>query len=316
LGMFQQLKGSPALGDLAGRAWLALAAVVSAAACIYSAAYFRMLRKIVEMPDIVAGSRGGLWLPRFGNDFHTAVGQFSARALARSRRHRTISALYAGLGLAVAMYFLNLPTEKSEAAAGPVSANLLGASFAVMLLAIIGMRIAFAMPLDLQANWSFRIAPARGGLNCLVARRRATLVLGFLPVWIGFGAALFSLWPWKAAAEHWLALGLVGAIAAEICVYRLQRIPFTCSYMPGKTNIHLTLLFSVLVLVGLLQLCATYERAAMDSNAAFLLLLAGLMATLLVLRWRSRSGLDSGNSGIEYEDEGEPEIQGLGLGRL
>ncbi len=53
---------------------LALRAVVSLAIAILVAggarsllSYLRTLRKIVEEPDIVPGSRGGIWLPRFGN---------------------------------------------------------------------------------------------------------------------------------------------------------------------------------------------------------------------------------------------------------
>ena len=56
----------------------------------------------------------------------------------------------------------------------------------------------FAMPLDLRANWIFRITPVRGGANCLAARRRALLTIGVLPIWIGLAALLFSIchaWP-------------------------------------------------------------------------------------------------------------------------
>jgi len=62
---------------LARRAWIGLGVALSATALAYALSYFRTLRKIVEEPDIVAGTRGGAWLPRFGHAVETAIVQFS-----------------------------------------------------------------------------------------------------------------------------------------------------------------------------------------------------------------------------------------------
>jgi hypothetical protein len=92
LGLFQQLNGSPALALLAIRAWAGLAIAVGATAAAYALSYFRTLPKIAEQPDIVPGSRGGNWLPKFGNSVETAVVQFSIGTLLRSRQHRVVLA--------------------------------------------------------------------------------------------------------------------------------------------------------------------------------------------------------------------------------
>ena len=52
-------------------------------------------------------------------------------------------------------------------------------------------------------------------------------------------------WPWQAAAAHLLVLGLFGAVVAEVCLYGAQKIPFTCSYLPGKSNLHITFWLSI-----------------------------------------------------------------------
>jgi hypothetical protein len=59
-----------------------------------------------EVPDIVPGSRRLGWLPRFGNQAQTAIGQFSVRTLVRSRQHRMTLAFYLGIGLAITSLML------------------------------------------------------------------------------------------------------------------------------------------------------------------------------------------------------------------
>jgi hypothetical protein len=109
LGLMPQLRGSPALPSLARRAWIGLAIAVSVTAVAYALSYFRTLRKIVEEPDIMPGSRRFGWLPRFGNTTQTAIVQFSIRTLMRSRQHRVILAFYLGLGFAITVFLLQSP---------------------------------------------------------------------------------------------------------------------------------------------------------------------------------------------------------------
>ncbi len=183
----------------------------------------------------------------------------------------------------------------------------------MLLLSVVGMRIAFALPLDLKANWIFRLAPVRGGAACLAARRRAILLLGVTPAWLIIAAVLLSIWPWRIAAAHLLILALLGAIVAEICLQGFQKIPFTCSYLPGKTNIQVTLVFSVLVLLQLLAFGAGLELRAMAHPVQYLTAVATLGGALLFARRRTAAQTDADDIGIQFEDEGSPAIQSLGL---
>jgi hypothetical protein len=314
LGLFQEIKGSSALPILAHRAWLGLASIALLTAAVYSLAYFRMMRKIVEEPDILPSARGLRWLPSFGNSFQTAIGQFSIHSLLRSRQHRMILAFYLGIAFAANVLLLRMPAARDRANSWAVlGAPLLATTIISMLVSVVGMRIAFAMPLDLKANWIFRIAPVRGGLDCLRARRRAILAAGLVPVWITSVIVLFWLWPWRAAAAHLLILGLLGAITAEICLLGFQKIPFTCSYLPGKTNIHVTFLFSTMVILQLIAFCAGWERRAIENPFAWCALIVGLAVALCILRRLTAVNTDADDIGIQYEDEGSPAIQTLGL---
>ena len=123
----------------------------------------------MEEPDITPGSRRLGWLPPFGNRVQTAIGQFSVRTLVRSRQHRMILAFYLGIGFALTIFLLKAPAEaatRGRGASDPwheANTPLLAASIVMMALAIVGTRVVFAMPLDLRANWIFRVTGVRGG---------------------------------------------------------------------------------------------------------------------------------------------------------
>ena len=311
LGLFQQLSGSPALAPLAMRAWIGLAVAVGATAGAYSLAYLRMMRKIVEAPDIASRRRGWMRLPGFGPAFDRAIGQFSARALLRSRQHRLMVAFYLGVGFAAAILFPRWPVmrELSEAGGTGWSAGVglpaLGATLLLMGLSVMGTRIAFALPVDLRSNWIFRVVPLPGGGECLRARRRAFYALSVTPVWVGSTALAFAMWPWQAAAEHSLLLAAAGAIFAEAALAGVQKIPFTCSYLPGKSNFHMTFLLCTGAVLSVIAKAVQLERATFEdagAYAAVVAAMAGVAAGIAVWNWARVRSAEEGAVRFEETD--------------
>jgi len=89
-------------------------------------------------------------------------------------------------------------------------------------------------------------------------------------------AVLFPLWPWRLAAAHLAVLAFLGIILAEFSFDGVQRIPFTCSYLPGKSNLHLNFwLWFWVVFLGHIG-AVLNERKALESAAATTAVLAGL----------------------------------------
>ncbi len=287
----------------------------------YALSYWRTIRKIVEEPDIVAGSRRLNWLPLFGGSVQTAIVQFSIRTLARSRQHRMILAFYLGIGLAFTSLLLKDPTTKRQfensAASNPwreVSFALWMASVMMMVLAMIGTRVVFALPLDLRANWIFRITGVEYGRESLAASRRAMVVLAVLPVWLAEALVCGGLWPAWQTAVHLVALGLLGMIVAELCLIRFRKIPFACSYLPGKSPINMV----VLGAMGLVH--ATFQAVRLEQQAVRQVQTAAVMVTALVVLWiiirlvASRLA-KGGEQELRFDDELAPVVQGLGLTR-
>src|SRR5262245_25410239 len=320
LALYQQLNGSmhPALQPFATRAWIGLAVVLCVAPIVYALSYRRMLSAIADEPDIApAPPRWGLsrngQLLGFAGGVRYAVTQFGVRTLARSRAHRWILSFYLGIGLAFTSLTLKGvgPIADATNHSGRVESMLLwSASILVMALAIIGARVAFAIPFDLKANWIFRIAGVRSGPNNLAAVRRVLYVVAVVPVWLLTAAISLTLWPSWQNAGHLAVLALTGIILVDICLLRFPKIPFTCSWLPGKSRMNMALLAALgLALIG--RDAASFERQALQdtrSTVSMIALLAflaiGVRRTALTLASREKDT-------IRFEEEPAPVVMGL-----
>jgi hypothetical protein len=319
-GLFQQLSGPvpPPLADLARRAEIGLAAACCGAAASYLICYFRTLRMIAEQPDILRSSRGLHWSPRFGRSLETAVGQFSLRTLMRSRQHRVILSFYLGIALGLAIFISKAPVLHMQGSAGEVwyhvNAELLVGSMLMTCATVVGTRVVFSMPLDLRANWVFRILPLPGVTGCLAAIRRSLYMLAVAPTLAIFAALLFWLWPWRVAAEHLLLIGLLSIFVAELSLHSFPKIPFTCSYLPGKSYFHIAAL-AFLGLIWLTIQAAGLERSAFDSPSLFAKIAGICLLAAILARLRTSAQAKSEESAVQFEDLEVPEIQVLGLNR-
>jgi hypothetical protein len=313
LGVFHQLKGSPGFAPLARRAWIALAIACSLTTVSCTLSYFRTLRRIIEEPDIVPGSHGWRWMPRFGNQLNTAIVQFSIRTLLRSRQHRVIFAFYAGIAFALSIFYLKAIEGRSESENGALIPWLF-ATVATMCLCVVGMRVAFSIPLSLRSNWIFRATEIRPPGPYLAAIRRPMFVLAVAPVWIVSAAILLSVWPWPHAVKHLIVLALVGFIVSHVCLTGYQKIPFTCSYLPGKTYVHMSFL-TALALVLLVTRGVTFESLALDDPNLYAWMVGILSVAAIASRWRTVSASRSIEAIVQFEEAPVPAIQILGLQR-
>jgi CubicO group peptidase (beta-lactamase class C family) len=322
--LFQKLSGPtlPQLDLPAARAWIGLAIAGSGAAASYLICYFRTLRKMVEQPDIMPALRSLSWLPRFGDSLETAVGQFSVRTLLRSRQHRVILAFYLGIGVAIAIFFMRTPAVRQISAATSndpwhqVSVPLIASSILLLAAWVVGIRMVFSMPLELRANWIFRVLPLGGRRECLAARRRALYALSLIPFWAGSAALFFAMWPWPAAAGHVAVLALLGITIAELCLRGTPKLPFTCSYLPGKTNFHLTFWAGLALFLLALFKAADWERSALENPVGCGAMLGLLAIAAALAWWRTSVEANSEEGDLRFEEAPEPIIFELGLHHL
>lgn len=323
LGLFQQLNGSfdgaarPELVALAAHAWIGVSMAITTAGLVLLLSYLRTLRKIVEAPDILPVFRRLNWLPSLGNSIRTAVTHFSIRSLIRSRQHRLLLSFYMGTGFAIVILFVKTPVAQMLSAAstgGPwlkVTLPILASSFVMMCFWILGTRVAFGIPLELQANWIFRVNQIRADRQYFAASRWALYSIALGPVWTGQAVLFLCIWPWRPALEHMVVLVLLGTAIAELCLFSLRKVPFACSYLPGKTNLHITFLLGLMLGLNIIYWSAQFELRALADSRTYFLMIATLSVCSVIARWRTERG--ASHEILQFEEEAAPAITTLGL---
>lgn len=325
-GLFQNLNGpplnraleqglQPVWNMLAGRAVAGLAAAVLGSCTAFLLAYLRVIRRIVEEPDIVPGSRkrGGVWLPRFGEPPQTAMVQFSARTLLRSRQHRLLLAFYLGIGLSFLVLLSRAPQPPGTNAAQISTAAMIVSSLVALACWVVGTRIAFSRPLEIRANWIFRVVGVGGAAETVSAARRSLFTLAVAPAWV-ISAILVRNLPWRQMLVHLIVLILLASVLVDVSLYGFRKIPFTCTYLPGKSRIQLVALAGYGCLAMLLQ-GAQFEIGVLPDGAKSAELVAGLAAAAIAIRRYSANLARTDVEGVAFEDRDPPAILRLGLNR-
>jgi hypothetical protein len=261
--LFNQLIGAlpPALSWLALRAWAGLGIAGAGAIASLLLCYLHTMRKIVEEPDLVPGARGLHWSPRLGSRLQTAILLFSFRSLARSRQHRVIYALYLSAVFAIGLALLR--SELKAAALRPLTPDFLIPTILMMCFAVIGLRNVFPLPISLTANWVLRVTQLCPPEKYIAATRRAQLLFAVLPVWLVSACLSLSFRPWYQVAEHLAVLALFGLVFVELSLIGFYKVPFTCSYLPGKSNVQVAFWGLVVVLLVLALSFSPFEMLAL-----------------------------------------------------
>ncbi|HEY2040518.1 MAG TPA: hypothetical protein VGG95_12680, partial [Edaphobacter sp.] len=294
LGLFHQLAGSmhPALAPLARRAWIGLGISMLAASIALLLSYFRMLPRIVEQPEIVPISRPIVRWPRMGSSLSNAILFFSARTLLRSRQHRMILSFYLGVGLVIVFGFIHFLFADSMSAPAGISAAYLLASVVVMSLMVLAMRVVASIPIAFRAHWIFHVTRVQPTWRYHSAVRLAWCAMGIAPMLLVLAAGLF-FYSRQQTLLHLAAMFLFGWFLVEVCLFGFQKIPFTCSYLPGKGNLHFVFWFTLALIVWVLKEAAVAEQRLLAHRSHALLLLLSLAAATqamyLVNRSRQRS---------------------------
>ena len=103
-------------------------------------------------------------------------------------------------------------------------------------------------------------------------------------------------------------------MVADVCLHGFRKMPFTCSYLPGKSQVHMVFLGAA-GLMWMVILGVRVERQALQepSSTAALLAVAGLAA--VAARLATAALRRSEPAQLRFEEEMPPVVLQLGLSR-
>jgi hypothetical protein len=247
------------------------------------------------------------WL--VGSPQERAIFGFAGKTLARSQKHQFFLATYLSAGLSVALFF-GVAIREGKIALSPGGAR--SVAFVLGFFVISGFRAVFQFPAELASNWLFRVTEARWTEVSRNATRKLVLAIGLVPLLIlslplEIAALETAAWDWPAVLEH-LAVQLVAAgLLVEVLFWNFDKVPFTCSYFPGRTSLAMLAVLYVYGITGYSFHMADLESAMERHWAVAVLFFAGA-AVALALAWRRHPAA----GGVRF-DGSEPVIQSLEL---
>lgn len=306
-GLYEKIR--PATGDtvllgLGGYAARGLACAALLFVLVYVAGYRRHARRVLESVEPAASGAArrkfGGWADRLllRTPVERAVFHFIGQTIVRSSRHRLFLAVYAGFGAALAVLTYG---------SGP--SGLLRLPMTLSFVLVSGLRAAFNFPCDLNANWVFRLSESNWTRECAGGARKWVLVCGIAPLFLLFAPVEFASFPWTAALFH-IGFGTVlSSLLAEGLFATFRKVPFTCSYLAGKVNL---VGLSVVYVFGF----TLYSRtmAAFEQWLARWPFAAAAFFAAVALGWAIIARRRAPGGAVEFEDNGDPAVQILGIG--
>jgi hypothetical protein len=145
------------------------------------------------------------------------------------------------------------------------------------------MRIVFTIPAELGANWVFQVAEDTtrldylAGVRKLMAVRVALLLTSLFPIYV-------VLWGWAPAIQQLVFSLVLSLMLIEVLLINFRKIPFACSYQPGKSNMTVLGIVYGLAFMIYAYIMATLEVWLMHDDAqwlGFLLLLTAVLAGIV-----------------------------------
>jgi hypothetical protein len=314
--------GGPIFHDLARRSGYALEIAVVVFVIAYGIGYRRHTRRVLESLELPPEGPGRVrrgvtrllhrWL--LPQPLEQATFHFISNTVLRSARHRLFLSTIAGIACALAI----LSATQILIHQGSATLSLRQAGFAAIAMTasfftVTGLRAVFNLPVELRANWIFRVCESGERQAPIRSARKWILSMALAPLLACLLLAEGPLHGWLAAAIDASFAGLSGLVLLNLLLIWFRKIPFTCSYFPGKANMALMLGVYLAAFTFYCWSMADLVESLIPHPAKLAMLYAAALVALRGLAWLNRRERDVDDVLI-YEDQPDPVVRTLGIG--
>ena len=323
LGLYEKLMGrldataAAIFLPLAHRALMGLWIAAAVAAVTYAIGYTRHVRRSLEAKEDTDAAPNWLyraWLAAVNRDllrnpWERATFHFLSQTVMRNGTQRLFLSAYIGAGGAIVLEGMAalLMRTGSRAAAG-IQVALYSMPLVLSFFLLSGLRVIFPMPAELRANWIFQLAEDEHRRALLAGVRKAVLALAIVPLFAALFLLYWYLWGWPGATLHMLFGAMLSWLLLEAMLYSFAKVPFTCSYHPGKVNLPTLGLAYFLAFLVYAYAIASFEQWLLQAPVRMLVFLAMASGALILCNvYRPDTGP------LLFEDEPEPEVRTLGI---
>ncbi len=219
-----------------------------------------------------------------------SVTTFTVATLLRSRRHRLIITAYLGLALAIGTLSVIAGGLRGTLALNQPAVSLLALPLVAMFFATLGLRAAFTVPSDVDANWIFRLSQPRL-TSAVDGALISILLLSIVPIATVSGLGALALQWTRHDAAALAGLDIVCGLAlAEWTLRDCRAVPFTCARSDDAESLKSRWLGHILPLVLFAFVNAAIQKSVLRSDRSAAWYAAIVVAAWAVQRLRRQLG--------------------------
>jgi hypothetical protein len=195
-----------------------------------------------------------------------SITTFTLTTVLRSRRHRLVVTAYLGLALAVGTVSVIAGGLRGTLSFDRPEISLMALPLVTMFFLTLGLRTAFAIPSDIDANWVFRLSQPRVA-SAVDAAAMSLIVLSVVPVATLVAAGALALGWTTRDALLLTALDLAsGCVLTEWALRGWRAVPFACALSGDVESLKSRWLGRMVPLLLFAFANAAVQKAVVRSN--------------------------------------------------
>ncbi len=233
--------------------------------------------------------------------------------VARSRQHRLILTAFTAISVALIADGFSSVVLDGRIAPGPFREAVIAIPLALSLFFLSGLRYLFRLPVELRANWLFRVTEPGHASELAAGIDGFLIYCGAIPIALVTFPIVAVLLGARTALLVSLTSFLISLVLVEFLLLAFSKIPFTSSYMPGQRPLIETILkfgSVALAYVSGLAIALNFIVKSIPAVLAACAILAIAWQMLRRARIASHALLR-----FEFEDAMEPAVQRLEIER-
>jgi len=243
------------------------------------------------------------------NPVERAVFFFFKKTLARSKLHKmqmlTYTAVAIGFVFVLLAYLNGLQHDFSEP-----NKTLLAIPLLLLLLLVTGIQNTIVIPIFLEANWIFKFTESNRIKQYISGLKKGILWLIILPTLFLCFLFYLYIWNWDTALLHCVFSLFISHILLEALFWNYRKIPFACSFLPGKAKMQY---YFVVYFIGVLTygtLLSMLSLQLIHAKIRYICTFSAVLIFLFAIKLYRERKIYPGKQ-ILYEENPEPVMIGF-----
>ncbi|MCP4217070.1 MAG: hypothetical protein GY765_20650 [bacterium] len=240
-----------------------------------------------------------------------AIFHFTYKTILRNRNAKLKLVLFIALPLSIAATeFIYIALEKGINYFAAIDTYWITIPFVFLSSLVVGTKYVLMQPVQIDANWIFKITGSKIGRCYKKGVSKAILVYGMLPLNLVVLAVSFLFWGPVPALLFTYYCALLSIISVEASFVGCNKIPFACEYSPTKLKLKTRwpiYLLSYFICLALFEVLAVFLLKNNVFFTLYTLLIAVAYAILRKVRKRNEV------AEIVYEEDEEQDMITLGF---